>query len=402
MSKSIRNFLFITAIIVVSVSLGWELGHRDLSLQWQEYKPKLSVKNLESPKNIDVDFSTFWQTWDLLSQEYVDKRKLDPQKMVYGAISGMVRSVDDPYTVFLTPDQSKDFKEDIDGSFEGVGIQLGFRKNKLVVIAPLKGTPAEKAGVKAGDWIIQIDDKETIDMTIPEAVSLIRGKKGTSVKLTLLHEGEKEPDIVTIVRDTIKVKSVELTIREDKIAVIKLSRFGEQTNAEWDSAVDEILKSNVKGMVLDLRGNPGGLVASSIYITSDFINPGSIVVKEQQANGEATVYKTNHKPRLQNIQMVVLIDQGSASASEIVAGALSDNKRAKLVGLTSFGKGSVQRVEDLPKESSLHVTVAKWLLPNGESTDKIGLKPDFPIKLTKDDIENNRDPQLDKAINLLK
>lgn len=402
MNQGVKKFLIIAAIMAVSMSLGWELGHRDITLRWQNYNPKINVQNIEPPKNINVDFSQFWDTWDLVSQEYIDKSKLDPQKMVYGAISGMVRSLDDPYTIFLTPEQNKDFNDNMDGSFEGVGIELGYKKGKLVVVAPLKNTPAEKEGVKAGDWIIQIDDKETTDMTTPEAVSLIRGKTGTAVKLTLLHEGEKDPVVKTLTRDVIKIKSVEVSIRDDKIANVRINRFSEQTPSEWDNAVSEILKSNAKGIILDLRGNPGGTVVSSIYVASDFLSPNSIVVKEQKANGEILQTKTTDNHRLQQIPTVVLIDKGSASAAEILAGALLDNKRAKLVGEISFGKGSVQEVKDLPSNSAVHVTFAKWLLPSGASIEKVGLKPDFEVKLTKDDFDNNKDPQLDKALSLLK
>ena len=327
--------------------------------------------------------------------------------MVYGAISGMVASLGDPYTVFLPPSDQKQSKEDLAGSFEGVGIQLGYKDGKIAVIAPLTETPADKAGIKAGDLILKIKDaannvdKETVGMTLPEAVELIRGPKGTEITLSLSREGKEDFDAI-LKRDTILVKSVELSYKE-KTAVLKLTRFGERTYEEWDAAVTEIEnkinKKEVSGMVLDLRNNPGGLLQGSIFIASEFLKDGIIVKQEKSQNGGTETYSVSRNGKLTKIPLVVLINPGSASASEIVAGALQERGRAKLVGEKSFGKGTVQEAEELVGGSGLHVTVARWLLPSGKNIDKEGVNPDFEIKM--DDNDQTIDPQLDKALELL-
>lgn len=399
-----RVNLKVILIVILAFLLGWQIGHKDLELKWSNYKPTVSIINREPPQNISVDFKLFWDTWNLLSRSYIDKKALDPQKMFYGAISGMVAALGDPYTVFLPPEQQKSSKEDLNGSFDGVGIQLGFNKDKrLVVVAPLKGTPAEKIGIKPQDLIVKIEDKDTTNITLPEAVKLIRGPKGTAVHLTIFREGDENTKDFTLVRDTILVKSVEVNFKNTKsgknIAVIKLSRFGERTNDEWSSSVNEVISKNADGVVLDLRNNPGGFLESAVYIGSEFLDGGDVVLQEN-SQGERTPFKVSRNGKLTKIPLVVLINKGSASASEIVAGALQDRKRAKLVGEKSFGKGTIQEAEDLTEGSGIHITVAKWLTPNGRwVNDTTGLEPDVKVEAEKED--DTKDPQLDKALDLL-
>ena len=399
-----RVNLKVILIVILAFLLGWQIGHKDLELKWSNYKPTVSIINREPPQNISVDFKLFWDTWNLLSRSYIDKKALDPQKMFYGAISGMVAALGDPYTVFLPPEQQKSSKEDLNGSFDGVGIQLGFNKDKrLVVVAPLKGTPAEKIGIKPQDLIVKIEDKDTTNITLPEAVKLIRGPKGTAVHLTIFREGAQDTKDFTLVRDTILVKSVEVNFKNTKsgknIAVIKLSRFGERTNDEWSSGVNEVISKNADGVVLDLRNNPGGFLESAVYIGSEFLDGGDVVLQEN-SQGERTPFKVSRNGKLTKIPLVVLINKGSASASEIVAGALQDRKRAKLVGEKSFGKGTIQEAEDLTEGSGIHITVAKWLTPNGRwVNDTTGLEPDVKVEAEKED--DTKDPQLDKALDLL-
>lgn len=391
-------------ICLLSFLLGWQLGHRDIALQWANFRPTISVTNREVPKNINIDFKLFWDTWDLLSKTYFDKKSLDPEKLFYGAISGMVAAVNDPYTVFLPPQQQKVTKEELNGSFDGVGIELGFDKDKrLAVIAPLDGTPAQKAGIKAGDLILKIEDKETSGITLPEAVKLIRGPKGTQIKLTIFHEGDSDPKVATLTRDTIIVKSVSVSFKTTpagkEVAVIKLSRFGERTNSEWNQVISEVVSKKVNGAVLDVRNNPGGYLEGAVYIASEFLDGGEIVLQENN-QGQRTPYKVNRSGKLTDLPMVVLINKGSASASEIVAGALQDRKRAKLVGEKSFGKGTIQEAQDLSGGTGIHITVAKWLTPSGRwVNDTNGLSPDVTIEADKDDA--TKDPQLDKALELL-
>lgn len=391
-------------VILLVFLLGWQLGHRDLQVKLSNYKPSVSIVNKEPPKSINVDFRLFWDVWDLLSRSYLDKNALDPQKLFYGAISGMVAAVGDPYTVFLPPEQQKFSTEELNGSFEGVGIQLGFNKDKrLTVIAPLDGTPAHAAGIKPEDLIIKIDGKETTNMTLPEAVNLIRGPKGTKIELTIFREDESEPRVFNLTRDSIIVKSVVLSFKNTeggkKIAVIKLSRFGERTKDEWNESVGTILSENSQGIILDLRNNPGGFLDGAVFIASEFLDSGDVVLQEN-SKGERTSFKVNRAGRLTDIPLVALINKGSASASEIVAGSLQDRGRGKLIGEKSFGKGTIQEAENLAGGTGIHITVAKWLTPNGKWVNESqGLEPDFNIEGVKED--SLEDPQLDKALEVL-
>ncbi|MBI4999625.1 S41 family peptidase [Candidatus Gottesmanbacteria bacterium] len=406
--KTIRNFILILALTLLVGGIGYNLGKREVAVSWKNFTPQVSVTNLTPPVTSSIDFSLFWDVWDRLAKNYIDKKALDPQKMVWGAISGMVQSLGDPYTVFLTPTQQKETKEELGGQFEGIGAQLGIKDKKIVVVAPLKGTPAEKAGVKAGDWIVKVDGKDIANWTLPEAVSKIRGQRGTKVVLTIIHEGEEKPVEIGIVRDTILVKSVEWS-REARsgfvgeVAYLKLSRFGDQTSSEWEKAVGEIVlayqKGEVKGLVLDLRNNPGGYLSGAVYIVAEFLPVGTLAVQQEQASGVRQTYSVDRQGKLLDIPMTILINKGSASASEIVAGALRDYGRAKLVGETSFGKGSIQEAQELSGGAGLHITTAKWLLPKGEWINGAGIKPDFEVKM--DEKDATKDTQLEKALDLL-
>jgi len=409
MKELIRRFnVFTILIAILTFTLGWQLGHRDVSLQWKNYRPTVKVVNKEPPKDIAVDFKLFWDTWDLVSRQYLDKKALDPNKMFYGAIQGMVAAVGDPYTVFLPPEAQKSSKEELGGSFEGVGIQLGFNKERrLVVVAPLSGTPAAQAGVQPEDLIVRIDKKDTTGMSLPDAVNLIRGPKGTKVNLTIYREGEQDTRDVSLTRDTIVVKSVEVNYKNTqsgkKIAVIKLSRFGERTQEEWTEAVSDILSASTQGVVLDVRNNPGGFLEGAVFIASEFLDGGDVALQEN-SQGERFAYKVNRQGKLLKLPLVVLINKGSASASEIVSGALQDHKRAKLVGEKSFGKGTVQEAEELPGGTGIHITTAKWLTPNGRwANETEGFEPDVKVefKPATDGSDKDKDPQLDKALELL-
>jgi carboxyl-terminal processing protease len=344
----------------------------------------------------------FWKVWDIVNTKYVEKDKIDQKKLIEGATAGMVNALDDPYSVYLTPSQNKDSKDDLEGKFEGVGMQLGFDKDKnIVVVAPIKDSPAEKAGMRAGDKIWMINEKETPGMSLPEAVSTIRGEKGTKVKLKIQHEGNPDLVDVEITRDTIYIKSVEFeTVGDNKIGHITINRFGDPTKTEWDEAVNQVLSKKLDKVIVDVRNNPGGYLDTAVYINSDFIE--GVVMQQEDYMGNKKKFDNIHAPRLKNVKVIGLINKGSASASEIVAGGLQDSGRAKLVGEQSFGKGTIQEVEDLSEGAGIHITTAKWLLPTGKWIHKIGLKPDYEIKLSEDDITNKKDPQLDKAIELLK
>lgn len=397
--KTIRTVIALCAIVILSGGLGYRFGQARVIYQ-NGLIPSVEILRKEPQVLTNVDFGQFWEVWNKLSQNFLDRTAIDSQKMVYGAISGMVASLGDPYTVFLTPEQNKDTKEELGGSFEGIGAQLGFKDHQLIVIAPLKGTPAEQAGVRPGDAILRIDDKDTSGITLPEAVSKIRGPKGTKVKLTIAHEKEEKPIDLEISRETIVVKSVEWekkTLDGKNIAYVKLSRFGDSTSPEWDRTVSEIKQANITRVILDLRNDPGGYLSGAVYITSEFLPNGTVVIQEN-GRGERTVQKVSRSGKFISEKVIVLINKGSASASEIVAGALQDRKRALLVGEISFGKGTVQEALDLEKGAGLHITTAKWLLPSGRWIDKIGLKPD--IEVSQDEKDPTTDLQLNRALEL--
>lgn len=411
MKESLKNLVghlrglnggYILTIILVFV-LGWQVGHRDYVFQWQNYKPNITVTNQLPPQqDANIDFKLFWDTWNLVSQKYIDKKAIDPQKLYYGAIAGMVAAVGDPYTVFLPPAAQKTAKEQLGGSFEGVGIQLGYNKDKrLVVIAPLKNTPADKAGVRAGDLILGIDGKDTTNISLPEAVGMIRGTKGSTVTLALLGENDTKPKEVQITRDTITVKSVEYEAKTTKsgkkIALLRLTSFGEKTKEEWDDAVSQALAAGSDGVIVDVRNNPGGFLDAAIYIGSEFLDGGDVVLQEDSQGNrqEQPVVRTG---KMLKIPVVVLINKGSASASEILAGAIQDRKRGTLIGDQSFGKGTIQTAEDLAMGTGIHITTAKWLTPNGRWIHNIGLTPDIKVDAGDD---QSKDPQLDKALEIL-
>lgn len=345
----------------------------------------------------DIDFSLFWQTWDLIKANYVDQDKLTDKQMFYGALSGLVSSVDDPYTVFMNPEESKLFNEDLTGTFSGIGAEVGLRNDVVTIIAPLAGTPAERAGLRSGDKVYAIDKQSTVGLTVDEAVKKIRGDKGTTVTLTIARNGDKLRDI-SITRDTIVVKSVATNYDQASgLYTITVSNFNADTEPLFQAAIQDIERQKPRGLILDLRNNPGGYLDAAVAIASFWISDG-VIVSEQFSNQSAT--QPQHArglAPLAGLPTVVLINQGSASASEIVAGALMDHQQATTIGKTTYGKGSVQVVRDLPDGSMVKITTAKWLTPNGTSINDKGIKPNIEVELTEDDFNKNVDPQMVKA-----
>lgn len=392
--NNITKYLIGVSVGILLFGVGYKVG---LTHTGSNYAPS-NAKN--------IDFSLFWDTWNELENKFVDKQKVDPKMMYYGAIKGMVASMGDPYTFFLTPEENKESKDDLGGKFEGIGAELGMKNNAIVIVAPIENSPAEKAGIHAGDIIYKIDGKSVEGMNLYQVVSKIRGTKGTKVKLTLVRNNKELNFEIT--RDQIVVSSVKLEY-ENNIAILRLSKFGDDTDDAWDRAINEIQtkfnNGQVKGMVLDLRGNPGGYLQSAVYIASDFLEQGKLVVRQQYSNGDKEDYKVTRQGRLLTIPITVLIDEGSASAAEIVSGALRDHKRAQLVGMKSFGKGSIQEAIDMSKGAGLHVTIAKWILPNGDWIHGIGVQPNVKVENTIKEgntLTREDDKQLNKAIELLK
>lgn len=400
----VRKTAVILSIVILSGLGGYRLGLKGTPLPFID-QGQVHIDRTLPENRKDIEFDLFWKTWEILESSYFDKSKLNAREMVYGAIKGMVSAVGDPYTVFLPPAEQKRSEEDLGGAFEGVGIQIGFKGSQLAVIAPLEGSPAEKAGVRAGDFIVGIKDAKkgidrgTIGITLPEAVEAIRGPAGSQVVLVLTREGKDEPFEVEITRAQIEVPSVrvEFVGEGGNIAHLKLLRFGEQTKSEWDQAIMEIIRSNAKGVILDVRNNPGGFLSGSVSISSEFLTRGVVVIQED-GRGRREVLSVTGRPRLPATPLVVLVNKGSASASEIVAGALKDHKRARIIGEATFGKGTIQEAQELDS-SGLHITVARWLTPDGNWINEQGLKPDVEII---DDPETEEDEQLQKAVELLR
>lgn len=399
----------ISAIVVVGLIVGgFGVGF------WYGKNSRPSIERVTGVINLEptssstqaVDFSLFWDVWARIQEKFVNRSSLDYQKMVYGAISGMLKSLGDPYTVFMTPQENKDFSESLRGNFEGIGAEIGIRKDVLTIISPLENSPAKKAGLRAGDKILKIDDTITADLTADEAVSLIRGPKGTKVRLTIARDGWSTAQEIEITRDVINIPITKLEIKEvdgRPIAYLALYHFSENSVTEFTKAAQQILTSGAKGIILDLRDNPGGYLDSGVEIASWFLPEDKLVVTEDYGDGKKIEHYSEGINKFGSYQVVVLINEGSASASEILAGALRDNiESVKLVGEKSFGKGSVQELDDMHNSTSLKVTVAKWLTPSGHSISDEGLEPDVKVEMTKDDFDNGRDPQLDKALELFK
>ncbi|MFA6006845.1 MAG: S41 family peptidase [Candidatus Paceibacterota bacterium] len=388
-------------------------------------------KNQDQPQ--DVDFAPFWQAWKAIDDHYVathqglgnmatgtDAKKITSQDRVYGAIEGMFKSLGDPYTVFFPPEEAKLFQDEVNGSFSGVGMEIGIRDGALTVVAPLKDTPAFRAGIKSGDRIVKIDDKSAADLPVDVAVQQIRGEKGTKVKITIGRNGEPQRDI-TITRDTIVIPTISIEgnssiignaeghegIRPDGIFVIRLYNFSAQASDLFRQALQKFVDSGSDKLLLDLRGNPGGYLDSAVDIASWFVPAGRVVVSERSGS-EANAITKEHKSRgtvsqLKSVpRIAILIDRGSASASEILAGALQDEGVAKLIGERSFGKGSVQELIPITTDTEAKITIARWFTPKGRSISDSGLTPDYPVTITKDNVDKKIDPQFDKALAVLK
>ncbi len=367
-----------------------------------------AISNQIPTSDISADFSPFWKAWKLIDDKYTPsststKSNVTSQDRIWGAISGMVAALGDPYTVFLPPEESKVFESDIAGNFEGVGMEVDIRDGVLTVIAPLKGTPAYKAGIKPGDKIIRIDDKSTDGMPTDEAVRLIRGKGGTQVSVTVIRDGVKQPFEIKMTRAVIDIPTLDYDLRSDGVFVIHLYNFSATSPNLFRTALREFVRTGSNKLLLDLRGNPGGYLEAAVDMASWFLPAGDIVVSEHYRDGrEDTVHRSRGYDIFpNNLRMVILIDKGSASAAEILAGALKEQGIATLIGDTSFGKGSVQELIKITPDSSLKVTVAQWLTPKGNSITLRGIEPDVKVIPTDADIKAVKDVQFNAGINYL-
>lgn len=347
----------------------------------------------------DVDFNEFWKTWNHIRTEYV-KQPVSEVKLFYGAMAGMVAALDDPYSIFFEPVLAEKFNQELSGTFDGIGAEVGIKAEKVTIISPLPDSPAEKSGLRSGDIILAIDGIDTSGMTIDIAVSKIRGPRGTKVKLSIGRKGTKQPFDVEIMRAPIVIKSVRPEFK-DGIAIIKVTSFAEDTVRGFDKAVKETLAKGAKGVILDLRSNPGGYLDAGVALTGEWVK-NSVVLIERSADGTEKTYNSDGNSRFADMPTVILVNEGSASASEILAGALQDYGKAKLVGKKTFGKGSVQDYQQFSDGSSLKLTIAEWLTPKGRFIDKQGIVPDVEVELTEEDYNAGKDPQMDKALEILK
>ncbi|NCQ06244.1 MAG: S41 family peptidase [Candidatus Moranbacteria bacterium] len=402
-----KKSIFIFSIIILFFgvfTLGYERGReKEKGGSESALSPKDALIINKEDNDRTIDFSLFWQAWNLLQEKYVDRGNLDAHTLFYGAIKGMLAATGDPYTTFFDPKENQAFQEDISGTFEGIGAEMGMKDNILTIIAPLEGMPAEKAGLMSGDKIIKIEDESTTNLSLEEAVKKIRGPKGTEVKLTIFRVGEDDYLTITVKRDQILVKSVRFEMKDNAIAYIRVNRFGDDTEKEFNMAVKQALSANAKKLIIDVRNNPGGFLETAVSMSSTMLPFGKVVVMEENAKGDRKELKTQGRDFLSHLPTVVLINEGSASASEILAGALKDNRDdVTLIGEKSFGKGSVQELIPLSKTTAMKVTVARWLTPAGHQINTVGITPDIEVEITREDIESKRDPQLDKALEILK
>lgn len=354
-------------------------------------------------KDVEGNIQIFWEALRRLSDNYYDKRNVSPQALINGAIKGMVDSIGDPHTYFSLPPQVKQSRENLEGSFEGIGATIEKKDNKLQIVAPMADSPAQKAGLRPGDWIIRIDGKDASTYSAADGATAIRGPKGTRVTLTIVRDGSDTAFDVTLTRATVSVPNVRLTMLDDGIARIELVNiFSSKMADDLKATLQEARQQGAKKLILDMRGNPGGYLRTAVDVASQFLKEGNPVVLEQDRNSRRTAIDIEPGGLATDLPLVVLVNRGSASATEIVAGAIQDLKRAPLIGEVTFGKGSVQQDFALSDGSALHVTIAHWLTPNGRDINNIGLTPDIEVPLTEEDSKAGRDPQLARAVQYLK
>ena len=415
---SVSYLLFLTLIILVGIA-AFYFGYKN----GQDFPKVITVENvcnIESNQTAQANFGVFWEAWDLLKKEHLKGDQATDKDLVYGAISGLVNSLGDPNTNFLPPEDSKKFEEDVNGSFGGIGAEIGIKNNQLVIVAPLEGTPAEKAGLKAGDKILTIDGKSTEKLDVNEAVKIIRGGVGKEVILSIFREAWTAPKEIKIIRAIIEIPTLKwnyiekdtkgITEKESKdiieqsgkkIAHLQLYSFNQNAPVVFYKAALMILFGNIDGIVLDLRNNPGGYLEIANNLAGWFLDKGDIIVKEKFRSGDEVVFRANGNSALKDIPTVILVNKGSASASEILAGALRAHLKTKLIGTNTFGKGTVQELKSLSDNSKIKLTIANWELPDGSIISEEGIKPDIEVDISEEDVKQKRDTQLEKAIEVL-
>jgi len=350
------------------------------------------------PEEVPPEFNTLWEVWESLSEDYVNKENIDSQELIQGAIEGLIEALGDPYTTYLDPETSDLAWSAFEGSFEGIGAVVAMEDGELTVISPIAGTPAERQGIRAGDRILEIDGETTSGMSLTEAVLKIRGPGGTAVTLLILHQGETDPVEIEVIREEIDLDTVYLEMLPGGIAHIQITYFSLRTDKEVSSVLSDALSRGATAIVLDLRGNPGGLLDTVVDMADEFLDGGTILYQADDEGNVVAEWKASSGGLADDLPLAVLVDGGSASGSEVLAGALQDHGRGPLIGTKTYGKGSVQIIHELSDGSALYVTSARWLTPNGHLIEGLGLTPDFEVPITEEDIAQGIDPQLERAI----
>ncbi len=386
----------VSAVFTVGMVLGRQQGAR-ASVPEGEGRV-LNQGDVPAFLSEDIDFREFWVVWNLVKETYF-RQPVSDKALYYGALKGMVSSAGDPYTVYFDPSEAQAFTESLEGTFDGIGAEIGIKDGQLQIVAPLPDSPAERAGLKPGDALYLIDGVDTAGMAVEEAVLRIRGERGTSVTLTIGRDGLADLMEVSIVREKIVVDPVKWEMDAQGVMTIAVRTFNDDTNRLFNAAVNEALTGGAKGIILDLRSNPGGLLNSAVEVASAWVGYQTVVI--EKTRDESRPFAGILAPRLSGIPTVVLVNGGSASASEIVAGALQDYGLAQVVGEQTFGKGSVQDYRDLPDGSAVKITIAEWLTPDGRSINETGITPDTAVELTLEDFNAQRDPQKEKAVEIL-
>lgn len=395
-----KNWIFgiLIAFILIggAYRFGYLAGSKGLTFNSKNFTV---INKQDAPTN--VDYGLLWDALKIVQDKYIDSSSIDQQKVLYGAIRGAVAAAGDDYTQFFDPKTLANFKEELQGSFSGIGAEITNKNNSIIVVAPVEDSPAAKAGLLAKDYIVKINGESTDGMSADIAVGKIHGPEGTKVTLTIFREGKDGTFDLTITRAKIEIKSVKLEYKDvngKKVALIKISRYGDDTKDLFNKAVSDVVKTNPAAVIIDERNNPGGYLEASVDVASEWLEKGKLVVSEAHSEKDVIKYESLGYNRLGNFKTIVLINGGSASAAEILAGALKDNGKAILLGEKSFGKGSVQELVPLGKDSAVKVTVAKWITPSGKNLNKDGLEPDIKVELTADDAKAQKDPQLDRAL----
>lgn len=393
----VHYLILAVAVLLLVFSGGYFYGKASLPA----YRKVEGVKNQVPPEKVEADFNQFWKVWSQLEESYYNPENLKSKQMVQGAINGMVESVSDPYTEYMNPETSESFEENISGSFEGIGAEIGKKEGDLTVISPLEDSPADRAGLQSGDRILKVEGKKTEGWTLQKAVNKIRGPKGSTVVLTIVRDSQ-DPKQIDIVRDEIEMPVISLDFKENNIAHLQIHHFTENSPQLFREKAQEILNSDVNKLVLDLRNNPGGYLKSATEIAGWFLEREKTVTIEHFGTKEDKHYRAQGPALLKDFELVVLINKGSASASEILAAALRHHRGSKIVGETSYGKGTVQTLKRFDNGASLKVTIAEWLTPSEDSISDKGVAPDFKVKIEKKDLNSSTDPQLQKALEILK